>query len=238
MVTAAFTGAKGARWRALADLAVVDPVGVHRTDPGGLTCSVPTSCVRSSSRRSSASRALARPMPGQPDAVLLDRDGTINVKAPEGEYITRSAQLELLPGAAEAIRQLNRAGVPVAVVTNQRGIALGKMSERDLESVHSRLAELLHEQGAAVDEIFYCPHENGACACRKPGTLLLRRAQRAFRLPTLHNTVMIGDSASDVLAGQRAGAPTVLLTGAATTRQPHGPEVAASLLEAVRALLS
>jgi D-glycero-D-manno-heptose 1,7-bisphosphate phosphatase len=176
-------------------------------------------------------------MPGKPDAVLLDRDGTINVKAPEGSYITRSEQVELLPGAAQAIRELNRAAVPVAIVTNQRGIALGRMSEADLAEVHARLAVLLIAEGAAVDRIFYCPHEKGTCGCRKPGTLLLRRAQRAFRLPTLSNTLMIGDSQSDMLAGERVGARTVMLSSGPRP-QGHGPAVASSLLEAVRTALS
>lgn len=198
---------------------------------------MPTSCASWSSRSFSRTRATSPAVPGKPDAVLLDRDGTVNVKAPDGAYITSPEQLELLPGAAEAIRGLNRAGVPVAIVTNQRGIALGEMSESDLAAVHSRLAALLHEQGAAVDGIFYCPHEKGTCACRKPGTLLLRQAQKVFGLPSLDNTVMIGDSTSDMLAGQRAGAQTVFLTGGRTPA-PHGSEGAASLLEAVHALLS
>lgn len=171
-------------------------------------------------------------MPPRLDAVFLDRDGTINVKAPEGEYITRPEDLQLLPGAGEGVRILNRAGVPVVVVTNQRGVALGRMDESDLMSVHSRLRQLLQDHGAWVDGIFYCPHDKGVCACRKPGTLLLRRAGAFLGLTTLDHTVVIGDSHSDVEAGQRAGARTVLLQpsdGAA-----HGVEMAPTLLEAVR----
>jgi D-glycero-D-manno-heptose 1,7-bisphosphate phosphatase len=168
-------------------------------------------------------------------AVFLDRDGTINVKAPEGEYITRPEQLQLLAGAAEGIRMLNRAGVPVAVITNQRGIALGRMSETDLMTVHTRLRELLSEQDASIDAIFYCPHEKGVCACRKPGTLLLRRARGFLGLATLQHTVMIGDSCSDVEAGRRAGARTVLL--GPCEGAPQRPDLAPSLLHAVQRAL-
>jgi len=174
---------------------------------------------------------------GKPDAVLLDRDGTVNVKAPDGRYVTNAADLRLLPGAAQAIRALNDAGVPVAIVTNQRGIALGCIDETDLEAVHMRLRELLSEERAHVDGIFHCPHEKGVCRCRKPGTMLLRRAQAHFGLATLRRSVMIGDSRSDVVAGWRAGARSILLTPVGVT-SPNGTESASSLLEAVHRILS
>lgn len=169
----------------------------------------------------------------QLDAVLLDRDGTINVKPPEGEYVTRADDLHLLPGAAEAIRRLNCAGVPVVVITNQRGIALGVMTEGCLDAVHDRLASLLAASGARVDAIYHCPHEKGTCACRKPGTLLLERAKDDLGLQTLERAVMIGDSVSDVQAGRAAGARTVLLSPCGA-RPVAADEVAGSLLEFVR----
>lgn len=173
----------------------------------------------------------------RPDVVLLDRDGTINVKAPEGSYITSPEQVQLLPGAGEAIRALNEAGVPVVVVTNQRGIALGRMTERTLKVVHGRLAELLLEHGATIDEVFHCAHDKALCACRKPETLLLRRAQWCLGLATLRGSAMIGDSGSDVEAGQRVGARTILLTRGVGISAPAGAEVAGSLLEAVIRIL-
>jgi D-glycero-D-manno-heptose 1,7-bisphosphate phosphatase len=173
----------------------------------------------------------------RPEAVLLDRDGTINVKAPEGEYITRPEQLELLPGAAEAIRALNRASVPAIIVTNQRGIARGRMTEDDLAEVHRHLRKLLSDHDARVDRIFYCPHEKGVCACRKPGILLLERARDYLGLASLSRSVMIGDSPSDVLAGRAAGARTLLLSQCGHESTPAGVEVASSLLDAVQRTL-
>jgi D-glycero-D-manno-heptose 1,7-bisphosphate phosphatase len=174
-------------------------------------------------------------MTGRLQAVLLDRDGTINVKAPEGEYITAAEQLELLPGAAEAIRLLNHAGVPVAVVTNQRGVALGRMADSDLRAVHARLHQLLGNRDAWVDAIFYCPHDKGACACRKPAPLMLRRAGAYLGLTNLRDAVMIGDSLTDVEAGRRAGARTVLLASSGVA--PDGTQTAPTLLDAIRSQL-
>jgi D-glycero-D-manno-heptose 1,7-bisphosphate phosphatase len=175
-------------------------------------------------------------MNARPRAVLLDRDGTINVKAPEGEYITHPDQVELLPGAAQAIAALNRAGVPVVVVTNQRGIALGRMTEADLEAVGAILSGLLEREHAHIDRIFHCPHDEATCACRKPGTLLLERAREWLGLPSLSEAVMIGDSPTDVLAGRAAGVRTVLLGGDGCA--VPGTAVARSLLEAVERILA
>jgi len=165
------------------------------------------------------------------DAVFLDRRHHQRQGA-RREYITAPAQLRLLPGAAEGIRMLNRAGVPVVVVTNQRGIALGLMDEADLTSIHSRLHQLLHDHDAQVDGIFHCPHDKGTCDCRKPGTLMLRRARDSLGLTTLRHCVMIGDSSSDIEAGRRAGARTVLLRGGEVAAQRV--DVAPTLLDAVR----
>jgi D-glycero-D-manno-heptose 1,7-bisphosphate phosphatase len=170
----------------------------------------------------------------RPAAAFLDRDGTINVKAPEGDYITTPERLRLLPGAAPAIRRLNLEGVPVFVVTNQRGIALRRMSEDDLARVHLRLDALLAAAGARVDGYYHCPHDRGTCDCRKPGTGLLERAAAEHGVD-LARSVVVGDSPSDVEAGRRAGARTVLLA-----RDPDAggaDAVVPSLPDAVRWML-
>jgi D-glycero-D-manno-heptose 1,7-bisphosphate phosphatase len=150
----------------------------------------------------------------QPRLVLLDRDGTLNRKAPEGDYVTSVAQLALLPGAAAAVRRLNDAGIPVAVVTNQRGVALGRLSEAELDAVHAALRARLDVAGARLDGIYHCPHHAGACRCRKPEPGLLERAGRDLGVP-LTAAAMIGDADSDVEAGRRAGALTVQLVDGA-----------------------
>lgn len=145
-------------------------------------------------------------------AAFLDRDGTINVKAAEGDYITAPDQVRLLPGAAGAIRALNDAGVLAIVVTNQRGIARGRMTEADLAAVHDRLAALLHDAaGARLDAVFHCPHGDGECDCRKPACGLLRAADRALPGIDRRRSLLIGDAASDVEAARRFGIPGVRL---------------------------
>jgi D-glycero-D-manno-heptose 1,7-bisphosphate phosphatase len=166
--------------------------------------------------------------------LLLDRDGTVNVKAPEGEYVTAPAVLELLPGAAEAIARANGAGVPVALVTNQRGVALGRMSERDLDAVHAELAAQLAGAGARVDAIFACVHERGTCSCRKPDPGLLLEALARFEVAP-SDAVMIGDADSDVEAGRRAGVRTIRIDPAA--RRSPDRAVAPTLLDAVATVL-
>ncbi len=100
--------------------------------------------------------------------VFLDRDGTI---IRDTEYLSRPDDVELLPGAADAIRALNDAAVPVVVVTNQSGIARGYLSVAEYEAVAKRLDELLAARGARIDATYYCPHHpdfGGNCDCRKP----------------------------------------------------------------------
>jgi D-glycero-D-manno-heptose 1,7-bisphosphate phosphatase len=150
--------------------------------------------------------------------VFLDRDGTLNVKPPDGEYVERPEALELLPGAAEAVRALNRAGLWTGVVTNQRGVALGRMSAEDLDSVHRRLRHLLHLEGASVDAIYACPHQIGACTCRKPHPGLLLRARGEHPALDFAHAAIVGDSSSDVQAGRRLGLRTVLISEAKSDR--------------------
>lgn len=141
--------------------------------------------------------------------VFLDRDGTINRKASEGAYIRRPSEVELLPGAAEAIRTLKSAGCRILVVTNQRGISLGKMTESDLEIVWQHTVKLLAQSDAHVDGMYFCPHDVCSCDCRKPLPGLLLRAAREIPGVKLQDAVMIGDAHSDVLAGKAAGTRTI-----------------------------
>jgi D-glycero-D-manno-heptose 1,7-bisphosphate phosphatase len=117
-----------------------------------------------------------------PDAVFLDRDGTI---MEDVHFIKSPAQVSLFPGAADAIRRINAAGSLVIVVTNQSGIARGYSTVEDYESVREHYEALLAKSGAHIDASYYCPHHpsvSGLCACRKPGTLLFEKAMRDFSL--------------------------------------------------------
>ena len=145
-----------------------------------------------------------------PGVAFLDRDGTINKKAPAGDYIKRPGEVRLLPGAAEAIKRLNDAGVAVIVVSNQRGIALGRMSERDLKDVHAELAARLEAAtGARVDAFFHCPHDLDRCTCRKPAPGMFLQARARFPSIELERSAIIGDGPEDVEAGRRLGMITL-----------------------------
>jgi D-glycero-D-manno-heptose 1,7-bisphosphate phosphatase len=143
---------------------------------------------------------------------FLDRDGTLNVKAPEGEYVTTVEGLRLLPGAAGAVRRLNSAGVFVVLVTNQRGIARGLLAQDAHAQIMRRLTEGLAAGGAHLDAVYVCPHEEGCCDCRKPASGLLFRAAREHRRIELDHAVMVGDAESDVLAGSGAGTLTIRIS--------------------------
>ena len=136
---------------------------------------------------------------------FLDRDGTINVKAPEGEYVTSPAEFRYLPGAEDAIRLLAGAGWRVVVVTNQRGIALGRMTAGAVDEINRTLLEL------PVAAVYVCPHEKGTCDCRKPGTGLFLQAQRDFPEIEFARSVVIGDAPSDIAAGEALGCRTILV---------------------------
>lgn len=144
-------------------------------------------------------------MPPPEETVFLDRDGTINVKAPEGDYVKSWDEFEFLPGAVDAVRALREAGRRVVVVTNQRGIALGRMSEDDLADIHRRMLDVL----GPIDAIYHCPHDEGECDCRKPLPGMLLRAAEELPGVRLAGAVMIGDSGADMEAGRAAGVETV-----------------------------
>ena len=147
-------------------------------------------------------------------AVFLDRDGVINRKPRDGEYVTRWEDLHLIPGAVEGIGLLNGAGFRVIVVTNQRCVAKGLITVAELEEMHNRMSDLLAQSGANVDAIYYCPHEvEPVCRCRKPAPGMLLDASRDLGID-LAASWMIGDSEIDVEAGKNAGCKTARLLDA------------------------
>lgn len=148
-------------------------------------------------------------------AVFLDRDGTI---IEETGYLSDPGKVALLPGAAEALIRLNKAGFMLVVLTNQSGVARGYFSEEDLAAVNGRLDSALAEKGAAIDAYYYCPHhpDYGGmidCDCRKPRTGMADRAAVEHGID-LARSYFVGDKGSDVLLGKNAGGKSVLvLTG-------------------------
>lgn len=144
-------------------------------------------------------------------AVFLDRDGVINRQAAEHDYIKCWNEFFFLPGVPEAIARLNRAGYLVLIVTNQRGVARGLMSAADLQSIHEKMCAELESCGAHIDGIYVCPHDIGQCHCRKPDIGLFLQAEQDFQIDKTRSWI-VGDSDSDVEAGNNYGVKTIQTT--------------------------
>lgn len=152
--------------------------------------------------------------------VFLDRDGTLNKYV---GFLRHIDQLELLPGAAEAVRKINESGYLAIIVTNQPVIARGEVTVPELREIHNKLETLLGQEGAYVDGIYYCPHHPHKgyegeipelkidCQCRKPKPGLLYQAAKDFHID-LTASYMVGDGDNDVQCGINAGCTPVLLT--------------------------
>lgn len=176
--------------------------------------------------------------------VFLDRDGVLNEKMPEGQYVRSWDEFHLLPGVPEAIARLNRGGFRIVVVSNQRGIALKLYTAADVTAIHSRLQDLLASRGAHIDAFYICPHDKGQCNCRKPLPGMFEQAVREFPDISAETSVMIGDSCSDIEFGARLGMQTILIEVARMRQSPLiaqtrmlGSQQFSSLAESVNALL-
>jgi len=149
-------------------------------------------------------------------AVFLDRDGTIS--SDEYGYISNPDEYKIYPYTGEALRLLKDAGFLLFVVTNQSGIARGYFDIPTLETVHSRMKELIHNEGVALDAVYFSPYYadgsvepyNIEHEDRKPGIGMFKRAKAEYVFET-HLSWMIGDRYSDIAFGHRAGLKTILL---------------------------
>jgi histidinol-phosphate phosphatase family protein len=172
-------------------------------------------------------------------AVFLDRDGVINRKAPEGEYIAAWAEMEFCPGVFAAALRLQEAGFKLIVVTNQRGVALQKVRPEDLADIHSCMKENFASHGVELVGIYFCPHDTSEnCSCRKPKPGLLLQAANDHALD-LSSSWMVGDAASDIAAGRAAGCKTVrILLSQSTEESDLMADITASdLPDAVQQIL-
>lgn len=162
--------------------------------------------------------------------IFLDRDGVLNEKMPEGRYVTDWTEFRLLAGVPDAIARLNRAGLRVIVVSNQRGVALGLYSAADVETIQKKLQKLLNQSGAHVDAFYFCPHDRDQCDCRKPLPGMFEQARHDFPDIAAQTSLVIGDSLSDIEFGRRLGMRTVFIEGD-PERRKSGSEKAAKLAD-------
>jgi D-glycero-D-manno-heptose 1,7-bisphosphate phosphatase len=167
-------------------------------------------------------------------AIFLDRDGVLNeVLSDRVKFVNKPEQLYLLDGAAEAVAELTKAGYEIFVVTNQGGVGLGFLKEKELQRIHQRLQELVAEKGGHIKEVAYCPHKPKAgCDCRKPNAGMLSELAERHHLD-LTKSIMVGDHERDIEAGKKAGCKTVFIGSDQTSADIQ----ATSLLEAVENIL-
>ncbi len=175
---------------------------------------------------------MSNPQPGTRDprpAVFLDRDGTI---IEDVGYLESLDQIAWFPWSIDAIRALNRAGLPVVVITNQSGVARGRFTEADVENTHRALDARLAAANARIDAYYYCPHHPDgelvkyarACDCRKPGRGLVDRAVRDLALDPARSFV-VGDRWLDVGMARAIGGRGILVrTGVGAEQEREPPE--------------
>lgn len=177
-------------------------------------------------------------------AVFLDRDGVINRNRPD--HVKDWSEFEFLPGVLTAMRLLSGAGFRIFIVTNQAAVGRGLMTLETLELIHERLRAIAKHHGAYIDDIRYCPHRpEEQCRCRKPQPGMLEDLAAQHQIDC-HEAYLIGDSLTDIAAGQRVGCQTILVQTGRGAQELQKPElrryqpdfIATDLLGAVRWLLA
>lgn len=174
-------------------------------------------------------------------AIFLDRDGTINKYV---GFLRNIDEFELINGVSEAISLINKSEFLSIVVTNQPVIARGEVTEDELSEIHKKMETLLGQDGAYIDDIYYCPHHPHKgyegeipslkidCSCRKPKPGMLLQAAEDHHID-LSDSWMIGDSENDILAGKAAGCKTAFIGN-----ENHGQDISGdSLLEIVNKIM-
>lgn len=169
--------------------------------------------------------------------VFLDRDGVISIEKPD--YIKSWSEFQFLPKSKSAVRQLNRAGFLVIVITNQSAVGRGLMAEQTLNEINKKMQTELELADAHIDALYYCPHKpDDLCNCRKPKTGLIDAALKKNKID-LKKSWLVGDSIRhDVPLGKSFGLKTILVSKDKYTReeivQSKSDYVVESLMEAVQ----
>ena len=160
-------------------------------------------------------------------AVFLDRDGTL---IEDVGYLDSLSRVAFYPWTVDAIRMLNRAGLPVVVVTNQSGVARGMFDVALVGETHRAIDARLAAGGARVDAYYYCPHHPDgpvaayarSCDCRKPGRGMIDQATADLGLDPAQSFV-VGDTWTDVQLGRTVGARSILVRTGKGLEQERAP---------------
>ena len=150
---------------------------------------------------------------------FLDRDGVIVRFPGKGRYVTTASGMKLIPRAAEAVALLTRAGYELVVISNQGCVSHGLVTRKWLGRMTRRMLEKVRRAGGRIRKVYYCFHQSAdGCSCKKPKTLLLRKALKGRRLDR-RRIFFIGDSAEDIEAGKKFGCRTVLVLSGRNKRK-------------------
>lgn len=142
--------------------------------------------------------------------LFLDRDGVINVHRPN-DYVKTIDEFEFLPGAPEALAILSKLFNRIIIVTNQRGVSKGKLNEQTLHAIHEFMLSEIKAKGGRIDAIYYCTALHEDHPCRKPNGGMALQAKQDFPEIDFSQSIMVGDSKSDIEFGNRLGMTTVLI---------------------------
>jgi D-glycero-D-manno-heptose 1,7-bisphosphate phosphatase len=143
-------------------------------------------------------------VPNDKKIAFFDRDGVINKKADEHQYITKWQDFKFNPGIFDLFKHLNSRGFEFIILTNQRGIARKMLSQKNLEMIHDSMVNAFDENGIKILDIFYCPHDQNACLCRKPEIGLIEFATKKHIID-LSASILITDSKKELIMKERAG---------------------------------
>ena len=176
--------------------------------------------------------------------VLLDRDGVLN-EHPDSGYVTSPEMLDLVPGAGEAVADLNRNGFGALVISNQQCVGKGLLTWEGLRAVSEALRGLVVPYGGDIVDWYYCPHLVAEqCACRKPQPGLILKAREDYGF-VLDETYFVGDAYNDLEAARLAGCRSVFVTSGIDAPRyergepfPYEPDfVASDLAQAARFII-
>lgn len=143
--------------------------------------------------------------------IFLDRDGTLDVRPPKAQYVEKPEDFIWLPGAKEAVKKLKDAGYFIILVSNQAGIAMGRITDEDVARVNEKMQDDLLAIGACIDAIYYCPHGwDSTCSCRKPKPGMLYQAQKDYSI-NLPECYLIGDDERDIQTAENADVKGILV---------------------------
>ena len=144
--------------------------------------------------------------------VILDRDGVLNKGS--AAYVKSADEFKPIAGSADALARLSKAGISVAIATNQSALGRGLIDMGSLNAIHKKMNQLVTEAGGRIDAVFFCPHTPAQCCeCRKPKSGLILEILKRFKVDAAE-AIMIGDADRDILAARGANVPVcMVLTG-------------------------